>query len=141
MRFATFSLPVDPTLRLGIVDGDRITDVSAAFPGGMIDLVQTMGSRQFAAAGRGPSYGARDVKWHAPIPRPRKNIVCLGLNYMAHMKESSAARGREAKIPEVPVFFTKAPTAVNGPYDPIPWDQSVTQQVDYEAELGVIIGA
>jgi 2-keto-4-pentenoate hydratase/2-oxohepta-3-ene-1,7-dioic acid hydratase in catechol pathway len=57
------------------------------------------------------------------------------------MEEAAKARGREIKIPEVPVFFTKAPTSVNGPYDPIPWDTHVTQQVDYEAELGVVIGA
>jgi 2-keto-4-pentenoate hydratase/2-oxohepta-3-ene-1,7-dioic acid hydratase in catechol pathway len=44
------------------------------------------------------------------------------------------------KAPEVPVFFTKAPTAVSGPRDPIPWDRSVTGQVDWETELGVIIG-
>jgi 2-keto-4-pentenoate hydratase/2-oxohepta-3-ene-1,7-dioic acid hydratase in catechol pathway len=56
------------------------------------------------------------------------------------MQESSKARGREAKIPEAPVFFTKAPTTVNGPYEAIPWDRSATEQMDYEAELGVIIG-
>lgn len=56
------------------------------------------------------------------------------------MEETARARGREAKIPEVPVFFTKAPTAVSGPRDPIPWDPSVTDQVDYEAELAVVIG-
>jgi 2-keto-4-pentenoate hydratase/2-oxohepta-3-ene-1,7-dioic acid hydratase in catechol pathway len=56
------------------------------------------------------------------------------------MQESAAARGREAKIPEVPVFFSKTPTAVTGPYDDVPWDRSATGQVDYEAELGVIIG-
>ena len=59
-------------------------------------------------------------------PRPRKNIVCLGLNYASHVKESAQAREREVKIPEAPVFFTKAPTTVNGPYDPMPWDRAVT---------------
>ena len=66
--------------------------------------------------------------------------MCLGLNYISHAKESAQARGREFKIPEAPVFFTKAPTTVSGPTDPIPWDPSVTAQVDYEAELGVVIG-
>jgi 2-keto-4-pentenoate hydratase/2-oxohepta-3-ene-1,7-dioic acid hydratase in catechol pathway len=91
-----------------------------------------------ASAAEGPLL--RDVRIHAPIPRPTKNIFCLGLNYISHMQESSKARGREAKIPEVPVFFTKAPTAVNGPYEAIPWDRSATAQLDYEAELGVIVG-
>ena len=44
------------------------------------------------------------------------------------------------KIPEAPVFFTQAPTSVSGPSDPIPWDTSATEQLDYEAELGVVIG-
>jgi 2-keto-4-pentenoate hydratase/2-oxohepta-3-ene-1,7-dioic acid hydratase in catechol pathway len=80
------------------------------------------------------------VHWHAPIRRPAKNIVCLGLNYISHAKESAQARGREFKIPEAPVFFTKAPTSVNGPNDPIPWDPTITEQLDYETELGVVIG-
>jgi 2-keto-4-pentenoate hydratase/2-oxohepta-3-ene-1,7-dioic acid hydratase in catechol pathway len=81
-----------------------------------------------------------EIRWHAPIPRPRKNIICLGLNYASHVQETSKP-GRQPKIPERPVFFTKALTAVNGPYDPVPWDRSVTEQVDYEVELGVIVGA
>jgi 2-keto-4-pentenoate hydratase/2-oxohepta-3-ene-1,7-dioic acid hydratase in catechol pathway len=57
-----------------------------------------------------------------------------------HAIESAAAFGRQTKIPTVPVFFTKAATAVSGPYDAIPWDRSATEELDYEAELGVIIG-
>jgi 2-keto-4-pentenoate hydratase/2-oxohepta-3-ene-1,7-dioic acid hydratase in catechol pathway len=83
----------------------------------------------------------QEVRCHAPIPRPRKNILCLGLNYASHAQESSRARERPFKIPEVPVFFTKAPTTVNGPFDDVIWDSSATEQVDYEAELGVVIGS
>jgi 2-keto-4-pentenoate hydratase/2-oxohepta-3-ene-1,7-dioic acid hydratase in catechol pathway len=80
------------------------------------------------------------VRWHAPIPKPSKNIICLGLNYQSHAHESAKARGREVKIPDFPVFFTKSPTSVNGPFDPIEWNPAVTQQVDWEVELGVVIG-
>jgi len=80
------------------------------------------------------------VRLHAPIPRPLKNVFCLGLNYAAHARESAAARNRETKIPDVPVFFSKTPTTVNGPFDPVPVDRAVTSQVDWEVELGVIIG-
>jgi 2-keto-4-pentenoate hydratase/2-oxohepta-3-ene-1,7-dioic acid hydratase in catechol pathway len=141
MRYATFSLSSDSAPRLGLVQGDRLVDLSGAFPGGLLDLIRRGPSawRQTPPAGAA-THAMKDVRLHAPIPRPTKNIFCLGLNYLAHMQESSAARGRESKVPEVPVFFTKAPTAVNGPYDPVPWDPSITQQVDYEAELGVIIG-
>jgi 2-keto-4-pentenoate hydratase/2-oxohepta-3-ene-1,7-dioic acid hydratase in catechol pathway len=82
----------------------------------------------------------QDVHLHAPIPRPLKNVFCLGLNYVSHMEETSRARGREIKIPDVPVFFSKPPTTVAGPNDPIRWDPAVTKEVDYEAELAVIIG-
>jgi 2-keto-4-pentenoate hydratase/2-oxohepta-3-ene-1,7-dioic acid hydratase in catechol pathway len=90
------------------------------------------------AAGDG-LHRAEDVHWHAPLPRPLKNIVCLGLNYVSHLRETTQA-DRPVKLPEVPIFFTKAPTSVSGPYDSIPWDRSATEQLDYEAELGVVIG-
>jgi 2-keto-4-pentenoate hydratase/2-oxohepta-3-ene-1,7-dioic acid hydratase in catechol pathway len=80
------------------------------------------------------------VRLHAPIPRPLKNVFCHGLNYVAHAKESAAARNKETKIPEIPVIFSKTPTTVNGPFDDVPVDRNVTKQVDWEVELGVVIG-
>jgi 2-keto-4-pentenoate hydratase/2-oxohepta-3-ene-1,7-dioic acid hydratase in catechol pathway len=68
-----------------------------------------------------------------------KNIVCLGLNYASHVRETTRV-DTPMKVPEVPVFFTKASTSASGPFDSIPWDTSATSQVDYEAELGVIVG-
>ena len=153
MRYVMFSLPGDAGPRLGVLNGANISDAGAAVSGKwpgrvpttLLELIQSgpdawrrMSEAVGSAKGAIPVDG---IRWYAPIPRPTKNIFCVGLNYLAHAKESSAARGRETKIPQVPVFFTKAPTAVNGPYDPIPWDRSATEQVDYEAELGVIVGA
>ena len=159
MKYATFSLQQDSAPRLGVVNGDQITELRAlagtnriALPAGMLELIDSGPSvwdriaeiaeehfsREQTGAGR---YPLDQVRLHAPIPRPRRNIVCLGLNYASHMEEAARARGREVKIPEVPVFFTKSPNTVNGPRDPIPWDRSVTSQVDYEAELGVVLGA
>lgn len=80
------------------------------------------------------------VRLLAPIPRPRKNILCLGLNYADHAAESSAAHGREAAAPEHLVVFTKAVTSVTGPDADIPYDSAVTTQLDWEVELGVVIG-
>ncbi len=76
----------------------------------------------------------------APIPRPRKNIVCLGWNYREHAEETAAARGRIVKLPEHPIVFTKAVTTVAGPFDSIPYDERVSSELDWEVELGVIIG-
>ena len=154
MKYVTFSLPNEPTPQIGAVQDDRVVSLRQAvgnqwegpFPGSLLELIQLGPSAwkrmALLAGSQGRQHGhpLADVRLHAPIPRPAKNVFCLGLNYVSHMEEAAKARGREIKIPEVPVFFTKAPTSVNGPYDPIPWDTKVTQQVDYEAELGVVIG-
>ena len=83
---------------------------------------------------------ASGVKILAPIPRPRQNVICVGMNYVAHAIESDRARGREPKLPEHPVYFTKAVSAVCGPNDDIPLDAKVTKQLDYEVELAFVIG-
>lgn len=76
----------------------------------------------------------------APIPVPRKNIMCLGWNYFEHVQESAAVRGADAKRPEHPIVFTKNVTSVTGPYADIPSHRGVTDQLDWEVELGVVIG-
>jgi 2-keto-4-pentenoate hydratase/2-oxohepta-3-ene-1,7-dioic acid hydratase in catechol pathway len=82
----------------------------------------------------------RDVRLLAPIPRPRQNVICLGMNYVAHAIESQLAKGQEPKLPEHPIFFTKAPTTICGPDDDVPLDPQVTAELDYEVELAFIIG-
>lgn len=76
----------------------------------------------------------------APIPRPAKNVFCVGSNYRAHVTESSRAQDKKDVVPEYPVFFTKPPTAVVGPGDAIRLDPNVSDKMDYEVELGVVIG-
>jgi 2-keto-4-pentenoate hydratase/2-oxohepta-3-ene-1,7-dioic acid hydratase in catechol pathway len=73
------------------------------------------------------------AKLLAPIPRPTKNIFCLGRNYAEH------ARERGNPVPTVPIYFTKAPTSVVGPEAPV-IHHAVTRQLDYEVELAVIVG-
>jgi 2-keto-4-pentenoate hydratase/2-oxohepta-3-ene-1,7-dioic acid hydratase in catechol pathway len=80
------------------------------------------------------------VELLAPIPKPTKNIICLGWNYADHAQESQAVRGREAELPEHPVVFTKNVTSVNAPFGDIPAQPQVTEQLDWEVELGVVIG-
>ena len=76
-----------------------------------------------------------ETKLAAPIPRTRKNIVCLGLNYAEHVKEGSAERD----LPPHPVFFTKPPTTITGPNDPVVYNRAV-EKLDYEVELAFVIG-
>jgi len=81
-----------------------------------------------------------EIKVLAPIPRPRKNVFCVGWNYVEHFEEGAKARTHVTELPAHPTFFTKAPTTVNGPYDRIPLHAGVTEKVDWEVELGVVIG-
>jgi 2-keto-4-pentenoate hydratase/2-oxohepta-3-ene-1,7-dioic acid hydratase in catechol pathway len=163
MKYATFSLPSDVVPRLGVVRGDRIIDaatLSAGWqpPTSLLELIQRgpdswkrmrelverydPGGDFPSATRKSPpgSFPVSDIRWHAPIPRPSKNVFCLGRNYVAHAEEAARARGQEVKIPTIPVIFTKASTSVTGPFDDIPVDRGVTQQVDWEVELGAVIG-
>jgi 2-keto-4-pentenoate hydratase/2-oxohepta-3-ene-1,7-dioic acid hydratase in catechol pathway len=77
----------------------------------------------------------------APIPRPLKNVVCIGRNYPEHAQEMVRAFNEAPpEPPKYPTVFTKATTAVNGPYSDIPYDASITEKLDWEGELAVIIG-
>lgn len=76
----------------------------------------------------------------APIPVPPKNIFCVGRNYMEHIAEGDRAQKQSVGVTEVPVYFTKPPTAVIGPDAAIPIFEHVSTNIDYEVELGVIIG-
>lgn len=76
----------------------------------------------------------------APIPRPAKNVFCVGRNYVEHIAEGARAQRIALDLPEFPVFFSKPPTAVIGPGDAIPVQVEVSTKVDYEVELAVVIG-
>jgi 2-keto-4-pentenoate hydratase/2-oxohepta-3-ene-1,7-dioic acid hydratase in catechol pathway len=146
MRYVTFSQASNPTPRLGALRHGRVLDLSAnGGPPSLLALIQAGPAQWQRAAAVAEAMGdagipLESVRLHAPIPRPLKNVFCLGLNYVAHAKESAAARNKETKIPEIPVIFSKTPTTVNGPFDDVPVDRAVTSQVDWEVELGVIIG-
>jgi len=75
----------------------------------------------------------------APIPRPRKNIFCVGLNYRDHVAEHDNKRKEPRALPTIPVFFSKPPTCVIGEGADIPW-HPVTDKLDYEIELALVIG-
>jgi len=89
---------------------------------------------------KGKGIALSSVRVLAPIPRPAKNVFCVGWNYLEHFEEGAKARPHVTELPSHPTFFTKAPTAVNGPYDRIPLHPGVTAKVDWEVELGVVIG-
>lgn len=77
----------------------------------------------------------------APIQRFRRDVLCTGWNYWDHFEEGLGKReGQDVERPKAPTFFTKSPSVVIGPTDPICYDERISQKWDYEAELVVIIG-
>jgi 2-keto-4-pentenoate hydratase/2-oxohepta-3-ene-1,7-dioic acid hydratase in catechol pathway len=148
MKFATLSL--DSREVVALVDTESaqfwpIHELVGDFTGDMVQLVQQFDQLKSrlkpAGAGR-PLAGAKIL---APIAHPRRNIFCVGKNYHEHAAEfaksgfdSSGKDGEHA--PEAPVVFTKPYSTVIGPGDKIPPHVTVTKQLDYEAELTIVIG-
>ena len=79
----------------------------------------------------------QQIEWLAPIPRPRQNVMCLGLNYKDHVEETAT---EEVKLPRSPIVFTKAANSVNGPYADIEINPEISSKMDWEVELAVIMG-
>ena len=158
MRVATFRS--GGSLRLGVARGEQMVDVAlAADRLGRGDLAgATSGMLAFIAGGdaarvalaevveQAPEHAPdallplETVELLAPIPRPRKNVFCVGRNYAEHAAESLRAIGQEVKLPQFPNIFTKAVTAVTGPTSAIVIDPAVSERIDWEVELAVIIG-
>lgn len=86
------------------------------------------------------SYNLDEIQIMAPIPKPRKNIIGIGLNYTEHVAESARTLDTTGKLPQKPIIFSKPPTTVTGPNTNILLNPKLTQQLDWEVELAVVIG-
>lgn len=86
------------------------------------------------------SYSLDEITILAPIPTPRKNIIGIGLNYTEHVAESARTLDTTGKLPQKPIIFSKPPTTVTGPNTNVLLNPKLTQQLDWEVELAVIIG-
>lgn len=133
MRLVTFSAGQGP--RAGLVVGDRVVDLSAAGYPTVVSFLEdgdkAIEAAKKLAANPGNAPRRSEVKLQAPLMPPK--FICIGLNYLDHAKESGMA------IPTTPVVFTKYHNAVIGPGEAIVLPP-VSNQVDYEAELGFVIG-
>lgn len=148
MRLAAYRHQGQPGIGRVAADGLSVAPFqvpTAELALGVLPLVEAL------AAGRPlPATGAAlpiaQVQLTAPIPRPHRNIFCVGKNYHAHAREfagsgfdSSAKAGGD--IPAHPILFSKVPECVIGPNDTIRIPADVSTAIDYEAELAVVIGA
>ena len=136
MRLISFTESLNT--RIGLLQGDHIIDLSQvapSLPSDMLSFLEAGDGAMLQAAkytSASGHYSALDVVIEAPLARPPK-ILAIGLNYRAHAEESNM------DIPKHPMVFTKQATSANGPYAPI-HSPPETQMLDYEGELGVVIG-
>lgn len=127
-------------VRVGIVEGDKILPLEHSCMTTLIERFEEVRTELRPGAGIPLS----EVELLAPIPSPRRNIICVGKNYRDHAKEFSrsgfeAGAVAGAEIDSFPAVFTKLPTSVTGPGTTVDLHSTITQSVDYEVELGVII--
>ena len=146
MRLVTFSPPSSTPRTGALVEGGIVDLTDAGLPADMTDLIH-MGGAALAIAAEGIERATpvpeHDVRIHAPILRPRKNVMCVGRNYADHASEFSRSgfdASERSTVPEHPVIFTKAASSIIGPDEPILVANDPTGTVDYEGELGVVIG-
>jgi 2-keto-4-pentenoate hydratase/2-oxohepta-3-ene-1,7-dioic acid hydratase in catechol pathway len=115
-----------------VVDLSEVaTDVLAVIDAGESGLAQA----QRAAVDAKRGLPLNEVRLLAPIDSPRGNIIAMGRNYQKHAEET--ATDGDVKPPTI---FTKAITSITGPYDDIAIDPSISDKLDWEVELGVVIG-
>jgi 2-keto-4-pentenoate hydratase/2-oxohepta-3-ene-1,7-dioic acid hydratase in catechol pathway len=141
--------------RIGILDeqAEEIIDLSIAAPKVPTDMTAFVaaGDRALNAAARASRTRNKEarlklsrVRIRAPFPVPRRNILCVGKNYYDHAlefdKSGFDATAGASAVPDLPIIFTKAPSTVIGPGDPVPGYLDPTKSVDYEVELAVVIG-
>ena len=136
MRLISFT--ESSNTRIGLLHGEHIIDLSQvapSLPNDMLSFLEAGDGAMLQAAkytSASGHYSALDVVIEAPLARPPK-ILAIGLNYRAHAEESNM------DIPKHPMVFTKQAPSANGPYAPI-HSPPETQMLDYEGELGVVIG-
>ena len=144
MKLVTF-IRDGKTEELGLLRDDRVLPLRELgfFRADMNELIQKAAAEAFDALRSAdcPGLPLGSVTLLAPIPRPRQDLICLGLNYAEHAAEASGF-SRDAFTVEksVPVFFAKRAPFCQGSGAPIPAHRDMTAQLDYETELAVVIG-
>ena len=156
MKLLTYKYQSDAQ-KLGVLQDDTIIDlemfgqkIHADFPKTMLDMIdsglETVAKLSAAINTSNENLIAecsipmKDATILAPIPKPRKNIIGIGLNYTEHVAESARSLDTSNELPQKPIIFSKPPTAVTATHTDILLNTKLTQQLDWECELAVIIG-
>ena len=155
MKLLTYKTQ-DTEPRLGFLHNNQVVDMedfgeisNFPLPNDMLDLIDLgfeiiaeiteLISETEASFFEEISYKLEQVTFLAPIEKPRKNIIGIGLNYTEHLAESARTLDTTGKLPEKPIIFSKPPTTVTGTNTEIIKNTKLTSQLDWECELAVII--
>ena len=138
MRLVTFR--ADGRDRLGVLrDADDVVEVGDWTMAGLIDAGEDglAKVRQLLASRGAAAHRLEGLELRPPLPEPRGNVIAIGRNYQKHADETARMEDRE---PSPPTIFTKAITSLTGPFADITIDPSISDKIDWEVELAVVIG-
>lgn len=156
MKLLTYTLKEIHEPRLGFLHNNQVIDMedfgeisNFPLPNNMLDLIDMgfeiveelndMIAETEASFFEEIAYEIDEITFLAPIPKPRKNIIGIGLNYTEHVAESARTLDTTGKLPQKPIIFSKPPTTVTATNTEIIKNTKLTQQLDWECELAVII--
>ena len=120
--------------QVGLLEGDTVRPLPYA------DMTALIEAKDLSAAPAAESLPLSAVQLLAPIPRPRQDVICLGINYKAHAQEAQQYSAEFKKERPIPIYFSKRVTEAVGPDGYIESHPGLVERLDYEVELAVIIG-
>ena len=143
MRIATFQHQGRRHVGIVDVDGRHVTPLAVDDPStGALSLIASLVAGRTLPAAAGSPVALSEVRLEAPIPRPRRNVWCVGRNYHAHARElrDTVFKDSAANVQAWPIVFTKVPECVVATGEDVRLPGAVSTQIDYEAELALVIG-
>lgn len=157
MKLLTYKTHDNEEQRLGFLHNNQVIDMedfgeisNFPLPSSMLELIdmgfELVEELNDMLANTEPAfleeiaYEMDEVVFLAPIPKPRKNIIGIGLNYTEHVAESARTLDTTGKLPQKPIIFSKPPTTVTATNTDIIKNTKLTSQLDWEVELAVVIG-
>ncbi|RBP58726.1 2-keto-4-pentenoate hydratase/2-oxohepta-3-ene-1,7-dioic acid hydratase in catechol pathway [Alkalibaculum bacchi] len=149
MIFANASMKSTKENFLAIIDSNKVVKLESLMkscPKDMISFIEKYNSKlqeeihKILKDKNIPTIAREDIVLLSPIPYPRRNVFCLGKNYIEHANEIKSIPGGDNMVPKEPIYFTKLAYPCMGPEDIILSHKSFTNQLDYEVELTIIIG-
>lgn len=157
MKLLTYKIKDSDEQRLGFIHNNQVIDMedfgeisNFPLPSSMLELIDMgfelieelndMIAETEPAFFEEIGYEMDEVTFLAPIPKPRKNIIGIGLNYTEHVAESARTLDTTGKLPQKPIIFSKPPTTVTATNTEVIKNTKLTSQLDWEVELAVVIG-